>query len=259
MNAPLPLIDWPRPYFAAGGRNPCLMYIVYGWVDIDRPLSRSIYRSRGVPEGFDLLAFGPEANPTVVTRFRTGHAWTRLTTEDPDLAAVVAAQDFCLVIRGEVSDPPTLGYLRDMVGLLTFCLDAGGVAIYDPLILKWWTPPEWRARIFNVGHCTPRQHVITLISQEADGTEWIHTRGMRKFGRPDLSIHRVRAEHRDAVFDLINRFIDLLALGGLVPDGQDIRMNTLPDGMTCWRRGADDDPHFNNEHIEILWPGAQPA
>ena len=56
--------------------------------------------------------------------------------------------------------------------------------------------------------------------------------------------------------DLVNRFIDLLAFGARVPDGQPIRLAGLPAGMTCWRRGDENDPDFNNEHIEIVWPEA---
>jgi len=252
-----PLAEWPRPYYLAGGRDPVLLYVVYGWVDIDRPLSRSIYRSSGLPDGVDILACGPTAHPGLVTRFRTGRPWTKLTAEDPDLAAIVAAQDFCLVIKGDIADPATLSYFRDVIGLLTFCLDHGGVAIYDPQILKWWSPAEWRTRAFAVGHCAPRHHVVILISREADGTEWIHTRGMRKFGRPDLSIHRVGAQHRSAVLELVNRFIELLAFGAVVPDGLDLRLPELPAGMICWHRGSNDDPDFDNEHIEIVWTDAE--
>ena len=250
------LAEWPRTHYVAGGNNPFLIYVVYGWVDLDRPLSRSAYRSSGVPDGIDLLSYGPTEHPDVVRRFRTGHPWTRLIAEDPDLAAIVAAQDCCLVVKGDIADPPTLSYFRDVIGLLAFCLDVGGVAIYDPQMLKWWSPTEWRTRAFNVGHCAPRHHVVTLISPDGDGTEWVHTRGMRKFGRPDLSIHRVRTEHREAILDLVNRFIDLLAFGARVPDGQPIRLAGLPAGMTCWRRGDENDPDFNNEHIEIVWPEA---
>jgi hypothetical protein len=67
----------------------------------------------------------------------------------------------------------------------------------------------------------------------------------------------VSAQHRDAIIDLVNRFIELLAFGAMVPEGQPIRMAALPAGMTCWRRGREDDPDFNNEHIEIVWPDAE--
>jgi hypothetical protein len=82
---------------------------------------------------------------------------------------------------------------------------------------------------------------------------------MRKFGRPDISVHKVAPHHRDAVIDLCNRFIELLAFGGSVQDGEEVRLGSLPSGMKCIRSGNEDDPDFNNEHIEIVWPASTEA
>jgi hypothetical protein len=41
-----------------------------------------------------------------------------------------------------------------------------------------------------------------------------NTRGTRKFGRPDISVHKL------GPCDLCNRFIELLAFAGLVEDGE---------------------------------------
>ena len=82
---------------------------------------------------------------------------------------------------------------------------------------------------------------------------WFHSRGMRKFGRPDLSVHNVPVEHQEAVIDVCNRFIQWQALGGIIEEGQEIRMKSLPSRMTCHHRGDLDDPDFNNVHVEITW------
>jgi hypothetical protein len=256
MTAGPPLADWPRPHYVPGGNDPFLFYVVHGPVDTGRTLSRSKYRFEGVPDGIDVMAHGPAAQPDVVASFRHGILWDRLAADDPGLAAKVAAQDRCLVVRGTIADPPTLNYFRDVIGLLTFALDAGGVAIYDPQMLKWWTPSEWRSLVFDAAALSPRRHVGILVSDDGDGTQWFHTRGMRKFGRPDLSVHRVTSQHQDAVIELCNRFIELQAFGGVVADGREIRMGSLPGGMRCVRRGDAEDPDFNNEHIELLWPGS---
>jgi hypothetical protein len=247
------LVEWPRRHYVPGGRHPFLLYVVYGQVDTARAFSRSMYRSNGMPDGIDVVAYGPE-HANELAALRDGYLWDQLGSEAPNLAARIAAQDCCLVVRGEIIDPPTLNYFRDVIGFLTFCLDAGGVAIHDPLMLKWWEPSEWRSQVFDTGSAAPRHHVVILVSDDCDGTEWIHTRGMRKFGRPDISVHGVGPQHKDAVIELCNRFIELLAFGGMVQDGEEIRMNSLPAGMTCFHRGNEEDPNFNNEHIEIAWP-----
>jgi hypothetical protein len=249
-----PLEEWPRRHYVPGGKDPFLFYVVYGQVDTTRVLSRARYKSNGIPDGIDVMSFGPAAHPDQVGAFRDGYLWDQLTTDNPGLAAKVAEQDCCLILRGEVVDPPTLDYFRDVIGFLAYCLDAGGVAIYDPLMFKWWEPSEWRSDVLEAGSPAPRHHAVILVSEDSAETEWIHTRGMRKFGRPDISVRKVGAQDKAAVIDLCDRFIELLAFGGIVQDSQDIRMNSLPSGMKCFRRGSDADPDFNNEHIEIVWP-----
>jgi hypothetical protein len=250
------LKEWPRQYYVPGGRNPLVFYVVYGRVDTTKILSRSAYRSNGIPDGIEVMGFGPTVHPSQVAAFREGYIWNQLSIAEPDLAARIAAEDSCLVVRGEVIDPPTLDYFRDIIGFLTYCLDAGGAAIYDPQMFKWWGPSEWRSCVFDIGSSAPSTHVVILVSEDVAGTEWIHTRGMRKFGRPDLSIHNVLTRYKDKILELCTRLIELLAFGGVVLDGQEIRMNLLPRGMKCFLRGSDDDPDFNNEHIEIFWSDA---
>lgn len=136
----------------------------------------------------------------------------------------------------------------------TYLLDRGGVAVYDPQILKWWSPNEWRQRVFEPASPVPRHHAVILYSEDGDGSEWFHTRGMKKFGRPDLSMHGVCREDRTAVIDLFERFIEMQAFGALIPEGQEIRMRTLPPGLQCFHQGSLDDLDFNNVHIEIRKP-----
>jgi hypothetical protein len=77
---------------------------------------------------------------------------------------------------------------------------------------------------------------------------------MRKSGPPDLSIHGVAPHHKEAIIDPCNHFVELLALGGIVEEGREVRMSSLPPGMTCSRRGNENDPDCSKERIEIVWP-----
>ena len=149
-----------------------------------------------------------------------------------------------------------LNCLRATPGLLTFLLNHGGIAVFDPWMFQWWGPEEWKERVFEPGGAVPRHHVIILTSEEpADPPlTWFHTRGLRKFGRPDLSVHRVPQQYREAVIELCNRFIEFQAFGGVIGEGQQLRMRTLPKGMTCHLAGDLDDPEFNNVHGEITPP-----
>jgi hypothetical protein len=127
-------------------------------------------------------------------------------------------------------------------------------------MFRWWEPGGWRRHIFEHGGPVPRHHVGILTSNEnksgvtAQPLTWFHTRGMRRFGRPDLSVHDVPLPHQDAVIDIIDRFIEFQAFGGIIAEGQEIRTRSLPSGMICRHRGDTDDPDFNNVHVEITPP-----
>ena len=77
---------------------------------------------------------------------------------------------------------------------------------------------------------------------------------MRKYGRPDLSVRGVGEGHADGVALLIERFVEFQALGGVIAEGEEIRMKGLPAGGVCRHAGSLDDPDFNNVHVEVVWP-----
>jgi hypothetical protein len=252
------LPSWERPHFGPCDGEAFLFFVVFGPVDTTQPLSASTYRCGGqVPDDFEIFGYDRATHPDVFERFQQGFLWEALGEDQPDLAAAIAGSTNCIVLRVTRPNPPTLDYLRDAVGLLTWMIDNGGVAIYDPEGFRWWSPAAWREEIFAPAGPVPRHHVVVLLSAEEDRPEllWIHTRGLHKFGRPDLSVHTVPPQYEDAVIEMINRFIEYQALGGVIPEGQAIRMGDLPPGGVARHGGSLEDFDFNNVHVEIVWPG----
>lgn len=246
------LSSWPREFYQPGGGGSAfLFYVVFGDINTDAPLSRQKYGVGGMPEALDLQQYSTETHPGLLQGFREGYVWEEFQRESPRLAAEVLVANACMVVRGEFGDPDSLNYLRDTVGLITWLLDGGGLAVYDLQILRWWSAEEWRGEIWKPGAEVVNRHVALLVSPEEKGTEWFHTRGMRKFGRPDLSVPGVKPEWRGRAIDLCQRFIRMQALGGVIAEGQEIRMASVPEGLTCHHAGDEDDPDFNNSHISI--------
>ena len=250
---------WPRRYFTPGGGRPNLFYVAFGRADGPLQISASAYRCAGVPAGTEIMAYGPGQHPEQVAKFREGYLWDTLRHEEPALAAKLAAEDSCLVLRADLDDQPDLDYFRDTVGILTYLLDHGASGIYDPYMLRYWSKERWRADVFDPAAAVPREHVIILFSGDGPGTEWFHTRGLRKFGRPDLSVPFTPTRYREAIIDLLNRFIEFQAFGGVIEDAREVNLPELPAGMTCHHAGSLDDPEFNNVHIRIDWPEASGA
>lgn len=186
--------------------------------------------------------------------FRSGYPWEQLRTQDPDLAAMVEVQEQCTAVRGECVEDADLNYFRDAIGMVTALLDQGGIAVFDPQTFTWWSAEDWRSQIFASAVPEPSNQVVILCSEQDDGRRWYHTRGLRKYGRPDLSLRDVAGEYEGAVIDLFNRFIQYQALGGVIDEQREIRLQSLPSGMRCTHGGDLGDPDFNNLHVEIHWP-----
>jgi hypothetical protein len=244
------LPSWERPHLEPGGSDAHLFYKVHGNFDGGLKVSRSQHRCNGVPDGLSLQLYRAEEHPDVMTFGMDGLFTDALAAIGRNATTEATTAPGCAILRGVVEQPDTLDYFRDAVGLVQALLESGGVAVFDPSQLKWWTAQEWRKRAFEPGGSVPRHHVVILYSDEDDGTRWYHTRGMLKFGRPDISVHGVTPDQYEAVQDLCNRFIEMLAFGAVVPDGQVIRVAGLPE-WTCRTLGDLDDPDFNNRRIAI--------
>ena len=245
----LHLTSWPRPRFEPGGADAFLFFAIYGKFSEDTQVSGQRYRTAGTPDGIDIRKLNRAQSPEFP--FTGGAIEQLLRPKKPALFAEIQRVPECLILQGAIPDPPDLNYLRDTVGLVTSFVDNGGIAIIDPQQFAIYEPQTWHEEIFDPEPPRLSKHAVILFSDEPDGTRWYHTRGLRKFGRPDLSMHGVRSEYESAVIEMFNRFILLQAEGARIPEGQEIRMASLPPGLTCQHGGSVDDPDFNNVHLEI--------
>lgn len=250
------LPDWKRPILESGGETPFVLFMVYGSFPAEIALSREKYRSEGIPPGLDLRRFSREKNPGVLDDFLEGFLWEEIEKEKSAWAGEIRDAKECIVLKGEPEEAGTLNYLRDSVGLVTYFLDHGGCAVWDPLMFRWWEPGPWKEELFLSGEPEPARHVVILTTEDKPSRAWFHSRGMRKFGRPDISLRNVPEQYHEGALDLCNRFIDMQAFGGTVPEGRVVEVPGLPPGMTCHHRGSLEDPDFTNVRIEITFPDA---
>jgi hypothetical protein len=127
--------------------------------------------------------------------------------------------------------------------------------VLDPQVLTLFDAAHWRRHYLVKDGAPPRHHVLILRSSEAAADRsWIHTRGMRKFGRPDISLRNVPDRDVDRAGVLCERLVELLSLGVHFSAGQQLEVEGLPDGLVAQPGGSLDDPEFNNTHVEFRWP-----
>ena len=148
MTASDTLPTWNRPHFVAGGGNPRLFYKVYGPFGGEISISAKKFRSKGLPAGCDLRVLDRAKHAEAFGFGFDGVFGERLKEKGKALHAAAISASHCLVVRGEIADPATLDYFRDVIGVLTALIEQGA-ALFDPYILDWWSPDDWRANVFE--------------------------------------------------------------------------------------------------------------
>lgn len=247
------LPDWPRPDHLPGGGDAMVFYALYGTFVSGIEISPA-YRTTGVPKGITVKMTSREQRPTLPF---TDHIFARvLQTDHPELFKRIQAAPECIVIQGEIPDPADLNYLRDTIGVATYFLDQGAIGIIDPQQLKLYDAASWQKEIFEPNPPDWLNHVAILAKPEPDGTQWIHTRGLRKFGRPDISLRGVPRSRNPAAIELCQRLILQQANGARIPAGQEFQLPGLATPLTAHQAGTLDDPDFNNVHLALQFPAA---
>jgi len=247
--------EWPRPYWKASDEQAVLLFFVFGAFPEDLAIPAARYGSPGLPEGVELQRF----QNAVLSRWEgyplSGALGELLREDNPEAFEAAKAAPHVIAIRARFPDRGSLDYLRDTLGVVAALTDVGGKAVVDPQILTLFDAAAWRERYLVKGGAPPRHHVLILCSpEESKGRSWIRTRGMRKFGRPDISLTNVPDRDIDRAGALSERFVDLGALGAHFEQAQSIEVDGVAGGLTVALSGDENDPLFNNSHAAMRWP-----
>lgn len=255
----MPAPDWSRPDWTRDEAKALLLYFVFGeFPPGELRLDLSAHGSAGLPQGIELRRMQKAMLAHWDGHPLRGALGEILREGNPEVFEAARKAPECLMLRGEIADPGSLEYLRDTLGVVDALLDAGAVGVVDPQILEMFGPGEWRARYAGDDRSAPRTHVAILCSDDerADMHQWIHTRGLRKFARPDISIRNVPQPDVQRAGAVAARLAEMQARGMRFGDGSSLELEGSPAGLRVKRGGTLDDPEFNNTHLEITWPAA---
>lgn len=234
---------WSRPYFAAGGGDALVHYVVFGAVPDALRVSRSRHRYSG-HEAIEVRAV--QRDDQQFFDADVEGVWQRILGNSGVERGAVTGPNQQAIVRGIVPDPADLGYLRDAVGLVTALLETGAAAVLDLQALRFFDAREWNDAVFAPDAPIAREHVAVLASNG-----WLHTRGMRKFGRPDLSMENVEAAWRDAAIEVFERVIGFQIAGGIIDPAREIAVPGFPEGYFAELAGSLEDPDFNNAYWRL--------
>ncbi|MEO5813087.1 MAG: hypothetical protein ABIU96_06265 [Rhodanobacter sp.] len=256
MTNPHPPAAWPRPYWHPSDEQAVLHFYVFGKFPPELVIPSPRYGSPGLPAGVTIERF----QNAVLRKWEgyplAGELGAILREETPEAFEQSRIAPEVLVVRGNLPDAQTLDYLRDTLGVLAGLLDIGGTSIVDPQTLRLFAAPDWRAQYLIKGGAPARNHVLILHNADEEHAQrsWVRTRGMRKFGRPDISIHNVPERDVDRAGAFCEQLVELQSLGARFDPDQPLTVDGLPAGLVAKPGGDMSDPRFNNTHVEFRWP-----
>ena len=253
MSNPITIPAWQRPHWQPSDEEILLQFYVFGQFDAVRAPC-AVYGSDGLPEGIELTSHHHNALRQWEGYPLKGSLGSMFKEDAPQAWQRAFDAPQVLVVRGKLKDNADTGYLRDTFGVLAGLLDIGGVAILDPQTLSLLDADGWRRHYLIRDGAPIRNHLLILRDgEETAGYSHVRTRGMRKFGRPDISIEYVPDKDVDRAGMLCEQLVELESLGAHFTDGQKLDVEGGHGDLIAQVGGSLEDPLFNNTHVAFRW------
>lgn len=184
------LAAWPRPHFKATDQQTKLFFVCFGKAPLSElPLSRARY---GLPET-DILALvdvREHARGTNPAWFEGWWASTFGVIAERDLGddlPLLTTSDVCFTLGLELNDQPQLVAQQVVWGLTRWLCERGALVVLDVHAFHFRTRQDVDQLSFE-GPDVARDVKLVLESDPTrDGLHLMHTRGLCKFARPELS------------------------------------------------------------------------
>lgn len=163
-------------------------------------------------------------SPDWIDGWRTDALRTIAARELGDLDRLDAAS-CCFSITVEVDDPADLTHLQLAWAVATLLAGKGCCAILDVYAGNWLSGPAVAALSPDRPFTIQEEVSLTAETEVSPGFgHAIHTRGMAKFGRPDL-IAGVPADRIEETAQILNHLARMLAEGDVLVPGQRLRFD----------------------------------
>ena len=223
--------DWPRPHHKPSPSKASLFYLVFGEPPAHLNVKRARHHVDQLPPELTVSIHGRGDDPAWFDGWFSPPVGLEIPHVFGADAGPVYKAGKVAAVRGEFPDPASLAYLRNTVGVVSAIAEAGSVAIFDVPALTWWRPEEWRRRFVDRSEFHIGDHIFTAVSEDPAGTLSMHTRGLRKFGRPELLVRHLPGPRdvdapavRDAA-EVMDGLSSYLARGGVIADGGTMRLD----------------------------------
>ena len=245
-----------RPFYIDIDYHPYLFYVIFGAKQEKLEVSKDRHRVDGFPEGLEFFYIDRKNDAEYMDNMLSGTIEAILINENPDLYKKIKAEDSWAIIRGEIKNDFDLTYMRNTIGFVQALLEKGAKGVLDFSIMTIYAPYEWRRRQFS-NDFNPCDHVLTITSKDRRAKKdvmWLHTMGMSKFGRPDISFGNVPIGKEHVAAAIINQMIYFGAQGAFYTRSAKFHFNKKHSCVVTPVFQNDFENHvFNNAFYKIDW------
>jgi hypothetical protein len=216
---------WQRPAHRPAGREAAVLLVAFTPGEVLTELNLAAVTPANAPvDALAVRLHRHEDNPEWMDAFRTGPLRDLAARELPDLRPIDEAT-CCYSIQVRVPDPVDLTHLQLAWAVAARVSRAGAVAVFDAFAHDWSLPEQIAAldphRPFDI----LREISVIAESEPTPGFGHpVHTRGMVKFGRPDLIMGVPEDRIGDAA-SILNQLATMLAEGHVLAAGHQLRIN----------------------------------
>ncbi len=224
---------WPRPHWSEGGGVADVTLFVFSQVGVDGTTLPLKTRAHGVPQGglpddvevqTVARADAPEwvdgfFSPALMALAERDLGWDGRPPVEPTAVHLV---------KVTAENPSDLGYLQGAWALARAFVDTGGFALLDAHAHAWLSPQMLAERATDGPF--RMQDEVSIVFETEPSHEFghlLHTRGLIKFGRPDLIVVSVPPRHGVAIADIVNQLAERLALGEVLDVGDTVDLEGL--------------------------------
>lgn len=250
-----PIEPWRRTSFQSGGAQNVFQLFVFSpgalKGDVDFSASRFGLPSKDAMAFVEVRELPREVDSAWFDGFRSG-SLRALATEalHGDIALLDAATQLTAVLVAR-DDANELTHLQAGWAVAQWLIARGATVVLDAQTNRFWRGADvasWPAgRPFTL---TSDLNVV-VEAEPTSPTANIHTRGLQKFGRPDVVVRDVPGERWDAVAGLVRVVAAMLADGMIIKPGD---AKTIDEQRIVFREMKGDDLHLNNSALELTAP-----
>lgn len=252
MSTPIP--TWQRSHFQPGGSPNAFQLFCFstGPLAHDVPMSASRFGlpSPEVMSLVEVRELTREMDSAWFDGFRSGSLRAIATQALGDVSALDSATQLTAVLISR-DDAPDLAHLQAGWAVAQWLVARGVSVLLDAQTNRFWKGADvadWPAtRPFALSTDVN----VVVEAEPTSPTATIHTRGLQKFGRPDLVVRDVPGERWDAVAGLVRALAMQLADGVVLRAGDRVNIDGRSLTLAAFKPTPETDLHLNNQGFLI--------